>query len=115
MLEKVTCAIMYCQENRELLHKYYPKIAKETMHPDNYHLIEHHKALLPSFENEKDDESKLMLEWMWTKRSKELSCYLGIICCSYLVKPLHQPKFCLHLEIPTKIPSSKYQYMVNQY
>jgi hypothetical protein len=43
----------------ELLHKYYAEIAKERMHPDDYHLIEHHKALLPMFENEKDDESKI--------------------------------------------------------
>jgi hypothetical protein len=57
--EKVTSAIMYCQENRELLHKYYAEIAKERMHPDDYHLIEHHKALLPMFENDKDDESKI--------------------------------------------------------
>jgi hypothetical protein len=58
MLEKVTSAIMYCQENRELLHKYYVEIAKERMHPNDYHLIDHHKALLPTFENDKDDESK---------------------------------------------------------
>jgi hypothetical protein len=56
MSEKVTSAIMYCQENRELLLKYYMEIAKERMHPDDYHLIEHHKALLPTFENDKDDE-----------------------------------------------------------
>ncbi len=56
MLEKVTSAIMYCRENRELLLKYYTEIAKERMHPDDYHLIEHHKALLPTLENDKDDE-----------------------------------------------------------
>ncbi len=50
---------MYCQENREPLLKYYMEIAKERMHPDNDHLIEHHKALLPTFENDKDDESKI--------------------------------------------------------
>jgi hypothetical protein len=54
-----------------------------------------------------------MLEWMWMKRSEELSCSLGNICCSYLVKPLYQPKFCLHLEIPTKIPTDEYQYDIN--
>jgi hypothetical protein len=59
MSEKVTSAIMYCQENRELLHKYYAEIDKEGMHPDDYHLIEHHKALLPTFENDKDDESNI--------------------------------------------------------
>ncbi len=51
--------MMYCQENRELLHKYYVEIAKDRMHPDEYHLIEHHKALLSTFENDKDDESNI--------------------------------------------------------
>ncbi len=46
MSEKVTSVIIYCQENRELLLKYYAEIAKERMHPDDYHLIEHHKDLL---------------------------------------------------------------------
>ena len=50
MSEEVTSAIMYCKENRELLHKYYAEIAKERMHCDDYHLIEKHKALLPTFE-----------------------------------------------------------------
>ncbi len=59
MSEKVTSAIMYCRENREPLHKYYVEIAKERMHPNDYHLIEHHKALLPMFENDKDDESNI--------------------------------------------------------
>jgi hypothetical protein len=58
-LEKATSAIMYCQENRELLLKYYAEIAKERMHPDDYHLIEHYKALLLTFENDKDDKSKI--------------------------------------------------------
>jgi hypothetical protein len=59
MLEKVTSAKMYCQENRDLLLQSYLKIAKQRMHPDDYHPIEHHKALLPMFENDKDDESKI--------------------------------------------------------
>jgi hypothetical protein len=59
MLEEVTSAIMYCKENRELLHKYYMEIAKERMHHDNYHLIEKHKALLPTFEDKKDGDSKI--------------------------------------------------------
>ena len=59
MLEEVTSAIMYCRENRELLHKYYEEMAKERMHRDDYHLIEKHKALLPTFEQEKDAESKI--------------------------------------------------------
>jgi hypothetical protein len=49
MLEKVSFAIMYWRENSKLLLKYYAEIAKERMHPDDYHLIEHHKALLPTF------------------------------------------------------------------
>jgi hypothetical protein len=56
MLEEVTSAILYCKENRELLHKYYMEIAKERMHHDDYHLIEKHKVLLPTFEDEKDGD-----------------------------------------------------------
>jgi hypothetical protein len=52
-------AIMYCKENRELLHKYYAEIAKERMHNYDYHLIERHKALLPTFDHEKDADSKI--------------------------------------------------------
>ncbi len=50
---------MYCRDNRELLHKYYAEIAKERMHSNDYHLVGHHKALLPTFENDKDDESNI--------------------------------------------------------
>jgi len=57
--EEVSSAIMYCKENRELLHKYYAEIAKERMHPDDHHLIERHKALLPTFEHERDAESNI--------------------------------------------------------
>ena len=59
MSEEVTSAIMHCRENRELLHKYYEEMTKERMHRDDYHLIEKHKALLPTFEHEKDAESKI--------------------------------------------------------
>ncbi len=59
MSEEVTSANMYCKENSELLHKYYTEIAKERMHRDDYHLFEKHKALLPTFEQEKDAESKI--------------------------------------------------------
>ena len=59
--EEVSSAIMYCKENRELLHKYYAEIAKERMHPDDHHLIERHKALLPTFEHEKDAESNIIV------------------------------------------------------
>jgi hypothetical protein len=52
---------MYCKENRELLHKYYAEIAKERMHLNDHHLIERHKALLPTFEHEKDAESNIIV------------------------------------------------------
>ena len=61
MSEEVTSAMMYCRENRELLHKYYAEIARERMHCDDHHLIEKQKALLPTFENEEDAESKIDL------------------------------------------------------
>jgi len=57
--EEVSSAVMYCKENREHLHKYYAEIAKERMHPDDHHPIERHKALLPTFEYEKDAESNI--------------------------------------------------------
>ena len=57
--EEVSSAMMYCKENRELLHKYYAEIAKERMHPNDHHLIERHKALLPTFEHEKDAQSNI--------------------------------------------------------
>jgi len=57
MSEEVTSAMMYCRENRELLHKYYAEIAWERMHPDDHHLIERQQALLPTFENEEDADS----------------------------------------------------------
>jgi hypothetical protein len=41
------------------LHNYYAEIAKERMHLDDHHLIERHKALLPTFEHEKDAESNI--------------------------------------------------------
>jgi hypothetical protein len=62
MSEKVTSAIMYCQENRELLYKYYMEIAKERMHLNDYHLIEHHKALLPTFKNDRDKDNKSKID-----------------------------------------------------
>jgi hypothetical protein len=70
MSEKVTSVIMYCQE-KKLLHKYYAEIVKDRMHPDDYHLIEHHKALLPTFENDKDDESNIDVGVDVDKRSEE--------------------------------------------
>ncbi len=60
--EDVSSAIMYCKENRELLHKYFVEIAKDRMHPDDHHLIERHKALLPTFEHEKNAASNVDVE-----------------------------------------------------
>ena len=57
--EEVSSAMMYCKENRELLHKCYAEIAKERMHPNDHHLNERHKALLPTFEHEKDAQSNI--------------------------------------------------------
>jgi len=45
--------------SRAARHKYYAEIARERMHPDDHHLIERQKALLPTFENEEDAESKI--------------------------------------------------------
>jgi hypothetical protein len=58
MSEQVTSAIMYCRENKDL-HKYYVEIAKERLHHEDHQLIEKHKDLLPTFENEKDSESEI--------------------------------------------------------
>ena len=33
--------------------------AQPRMHPNDHHLIERHKALLPTFEHEKDAESNI--------------------------------------------------------
>ena len=61
MKEDVTAAMMYCWENKHILHKHYIEIAKERMHEGDHHLIAKHKALLPTFEDEDDDnrESKI--------------------------------------------------------
>ena len=58
MKEDVTAAMMYCRENKHILHKHYKEIAKEKMHEGDHHLIERHKALLPAFEDENDDCSE---------------------------------------------------------
>ena len=41
--KEVTSVIMYCEKNRELLHKYYAEIANERMHHEDCHRIERHK------------------------------------------------------------------------
>ena len=58
MKEDVTAAMMYCRENKHILHKHYKEIAKEKMHEGGHHLIVRHKALLPTFEDENDDCSE---------------------------------------------------------
>jgi hypothetical protein len=54
MSEKVTATMMYCRENKHILHKYYTKIAKES--------IVRHKFLLPTFEDENDDDSEANID-----------------------------------------------------
>jgi hypothetical protein len=38
------------------------EILKERMNHDDYHLIEKHKALLPTFEHDKDGDLKIDVE-----------------------------------------------------
>ena len=58
MNKEVTSAMMYCRENKHILHNYYTEISKEMMHKDDHHLIARHKALLPSFEDENDEDNE---------------------------------------------------------
>jgi hypothetical protein len=62
MSEKVTAAMMYCRENKLILHKYYTEIAKERMHEGDHHLIVRHKSLLPTFDNENDDDDEANID-----------------------------------------------------
>lgn len=39
MSEEVTAAMMYCRENKDILHKCYTKIAKERMHEGSYYEV----------------------------------------------------------------------------
>jgi hypothetical protein len=55
--EDVTAAMMYCRENKHILHKHFTEIVNERMHEGGHHLIVKHKALLPTFEDEVDDNS----------------------------------------------------------
>jgi hypothetical protein len=57
MKEDVAAAMMYCRENKHILHKHYTATAKERMHEGD-HLIVKYKALLPTFEDENDDYSE---------------------------------------------------------
>jgi hypothetical protein len=63
MKEDVTAdAMMYYRENKHILHKHYTEIAKEMMHEGDHHLIAKHKALLPTFEDENDDNSESKID-----------------------------------------------------
>jgi co-chaperonin GroES (HSP10) len=62
MKEDVTAAMMYCRENKHILHKHYTEIAKEMMHEGDHHFIAKHKALLPTFEDEDDDNSESKID-----------------------------------------------------
>ena len=60
--QDVTSAMMYCRENKHLLHKHNPEIAREKMHQGDHHLIPKLKALLPTFEGDDDDENKATID-----------------------------------------------------
>ncbi len=62
MKEDVPAAMMYCRENKHILHKHYTEIANERMHEGNYHIIVKHKTLLPTFEDEDDGNSELNID-----------------------------------------------------
>ena len=62
MSEEVTAAMMYCRENKHILHKCYTMIAKEMMHEGDHHLIVRHKTLLPTFEGENDEDSEANID-----------------------------------------------------
>ncbi len=58
MKEDVTAAMMFCRDDKHILHQHYTEIAKERMHEGDHHLIVTYKALLPTFEDENDDYSE---------------------------------------------------------
>jgi hypothetical protein len=62
MKEDVTAAMLYCRENKPILHQHYTEIAKERMHEGDHHLIVKHKAVLPTFEDEDDDNSESKID-----------------------------------------------------
>jgi hypothetical protein len=64
MKEDVTAAMMYCRENRHILHKHYTEITTERMHEgdNHYHFIVTNKTLFPTFEDEGDDNSELNID-----------------------------------------------------
>ena len=57
MKQDVTQAMMFCRENKNLLHKHFALLAKERMAEKDHWLIDAHKALLPTFEDDDEDEN----------------------------------------------------------
>ena len=56
MKQDVTQAMMFCRENKNLLHKNFALLAKERMDRKDHWLIEQQKSLLPTFEDDDEDE-----------------------------------------------------------
>ena len=56
MKQDVTQAMMFCRENKNLLHKHVALLAKERMVEKDHWLIDGNKALLPTFEDDDEDE-----------------------------------------------------------
>ncbi len=79
MSEEVTSAMMYCRENRELLHKYYAEIAIEKIHRDDHHLIENQKLFCLHLKMKRMLNRKSMLEWMRTKSREEEGSVFRVI------------------------------------
>ena len=57
MKQDVTQAMMFCRENKNLLHKHFALLAKERMNEKDHWLIDAHKAMLPTFEDDDEDEN----------------------------------------------------------
>ena len=69
MKEDVTAAMMYCRENKHILHKHYTEIAKEGMHEGSTRLsCLHLKMKMMTTVNQ-----KLMLDSRWIKMSGDYS------------------------------------------
>ncbi len=64
MPEEVTSAMMYCRDNRELLHKYYAEIARER-------ILRNKKLFCLHLKMKRMLNRKSMLEWIRTKRCEE--------------------------------------------
>ena len=79
MSEKVTSAIMYCRENRELLHKYYEEMAKERMHRDDYHLLKNTRLFCLHLNMKRMLNLKSMWEWMTTKSGEKYGDVIRVL------------------------------------